>query len=751
MLPAVLKIALILPFGEPREGFFDDTVLGLLGARARAGGHEATALRVYYDGSDPARDAEIRERVRAWLDARDVDLVVVERLFDPAPVEGRRLVQVTRGDSVDPIEGVDLVLGASAGTTHRGSTRTPGPGGLERAFAELLARLRAGADPLEVPGVARPGEPARAPLEPAPLPDPFAPLVDHEIIALDEAPRVVRKTVYGNLGCPYAADPMKNPRFEGVRLPTLPLARLGCAFCSMGGDYEKRPDAEVVAEVVRQARYYAEALPELEELLLNDQHSLRYLAELMRATSELRPLRWLFAARADAFVRETERVRAAIDAARAAGHRLEVYLSGFEAFNDETLQRYNKGVRTEELLRAVDVMRELHREAPGVFDYARTRGHSLILYDPWTTPEQLRDSAERIRSHGLTELFDELGRNRLRLYADLPITYLAQRDGALAEDWDEGDEGAGRRKGYNVERPWRFLDERTRAAHRAASSLREALGAETEVAQLLAVTDPEVALDPDALPDALAAMEQGLSRLLAHERGPDDPPRGAQTRASVALFAGVCNNGCRACANRDAWLDDRPEAVAARVTAARAHGRPVVLAGREPTMHPAFLELVALARGEDERPVGIVTNGRRFAYERFARAAIARGLRAASVKLFAPAPEAADAISRDPGGFAQAAEGLAHLGGRCATEIRAPLHRANLERYADYAELAARLGADQLRIELALDAVGVDRLAEAAAAIERLRAACAERGLALEASPLRAGTRAFGWMPAQPR
>lgn len=741
MLRAVLEIALILPFGEPREGFFDDTVLGLLGAEARARGHAATMLRVYYDGHDAARDAEVRDRLAAWLDARGVDLVVVERLFDPTPLAGRRVVQITRGDSVDPIEGVELVIGASSGVTKRGTTRTPGPGALSAAFGAVLEAIATDADALDVPGVAPPGELARAPLADAPLPNPFAPLVHYEAIALDAPPAVVRRTVYGNLGCPYAADPMKNPRFEGVRLPTLPMAKLGCAFCSMGGDYEKRPDDAVVAEVLRQAEYFLREEPELEELLLNDQHALRYLESLMREASALPPTRWLFAARADAFVRERAKVERAIEAARASGHQLEVYLSGFESFSDDALERYNKGVRADELVQAVHVMRELATDAPDAFHYARARGHSLLLWSPWTTPEELGESAEVIRRHGLAELFDELGKNRLRLYADLPITYAAERDGAVHDGWAVGDEGAGRAKGYNVERPWRFLDARTEQAHAAAEQLRKRLGSQTEVAQLLALS----AAVPDDLDAGLDRLEASLGRLLMRERAEGMPPRASKARASVVSFAGACNNGCATCAQRDAWLDDRAEALLARVDAAREHGRPLLFAGREPTVHPAFGELLARARGTDGREVGVVSNGRRFAYERFARASVARGLRAVSVKLFGVDAPSADALSRDPGGFAQARDGLRNLAA-CAREIRAPLHADNLVAFAEYAALAASHEAS-LRVEVALDAVGLTNLERAARAVDALAEACAQRGVPLEASPLRAGTRHFEWLP----
>lgn len=766
------SVAFVLPFGEPSEGFFPDTVLGLLCAEARAAGHRAHMLRVYYDGRSTDRDREITRRLSGWLADRDADVIVVDRLFDPTPVaehvrakSGRYAVLVTRGDSFDPVEGVDLVIGATTGShPHGGTRRQPTPGELAVIFHGVLDAFDTGRPPGEVPGVALVDESGLrhgSPSSPAPLPRPFAPALDYDVICHGDPPPVVRKTLFGNRGCPFALDPGSNPHFFDVELPTdRPIARLGCAFCNMGGDYEKRPDGAVVGELVEQALYYSENAPRVSELVLDDQHSLRYLERLVGAahTAGTRRYRWLFAARADAFVRETDRIRAAVRAAADTGHVLEVYLTGFEAFSDRELERYNKGTTARHMLAAVETMRSLAREHPGAFEYGAARGHSLVLWNPWTSPQDVHCSVETVRQHGLCELFDEIGRNRLRLYSDLPIYYAARRDGALIDEWDTNDEGAGRRKGYSVEQPWWFLDARTASAYRLATAMRDRLGTETEVAQLRAVLQWVEAHGPgskerqrEAESDVLTELERldGELRTLAERGDGDGPPRGQQRRAVPAYFAGACNNGCEACPNRDVWMDDDVLAVHARVREARSRGAPVVLGGREPSLHPAFLELVRAASGDDRRPVGLVTNGRRFAYPRFARAAVRAGLTGASVKLFAPDPETADAISRDPGGHEQTKAGMRALrrAGLKGLELRIVLHGRNLGQAARWLELAAEVEADQLRIDLALDAVGVDGLEDAAATVKELATRCARERWPLEAAPLRAGMRMFEWLP----
>jgi MoaA/NifB/PqqE/SkfB family radical SAM enzyme len=138
-----------------------------------------------------------------------------------------------------------------------------------------------------------------------------------------------------------------------------------------------------------------------------------------------------------------------------------------------------------------------------------------------------------------------------------------------------------------------------------------------------------------------------------------------------------------------------------------------------------------------------------FALPRFAATARRAGLSGASIKIFAPDPATADAIARVEGGFEQAVQGFAALAaaGVEGRELRAPLHARNLERFEDFAELARRLGATQLRIEAALDAVTLDRLDEAAQAVEGLAERCRVLQMPLEVSTLESGTGMFEWVP----
>lgn len=105
----------------------------------------------------------------------------------------------------------------------------------------------------------------------------------------------------------------------------------------------------------------------------------------------------------------------------------------------------------------------------------------------------------------------------------------------------------------------------------------------------------------------------------------------------------------------------------------------------------------------------------------------------------------ADAITRSPGAHAQSLGGvraIVKLGLR-AVELRAPVYATNLADLARYADVTRSLGASQVRVEVALDAVGLARLGDTVRAIEALATRCREVGVALMAAPLTAGTTAF--------
>lgn len=723
-------------------------------------------LRVYYDGADRQRDAEVSARLTDWLLANQIDLVATERVLDPEPFvrwkarhpDGLLLL-------LPPPEGMAGVAPADAALGYRPYERRKERGEMgdevRRAFTMWLDADLGSPQDLGIPGLSRvsdgqPEAPQRSLLEARGPALDFRPVVEHDEIAAagDTAIAPAPYTIFGNGGCPYSRDVSQaKPYRDLALLEDSELLRKGCAFCTMGGDYDKRSDDETVASLLRQVTYLIEHLPKPHAFVLTDQHPLRYLPKLLeRAEAHgLREVTWLLETRADWLVEHHTALARSIEVAARTDTRLELYLIGFESFSDDDLERYNKGTTRDVLLAAVELVRDLARAHPLHFGYSAERGHSLILFHPWTSPESLLESGRAVREHGLTDFFHDITRNRLRLYPRLPIYALAKSEGLVAEDWQGAAASqTARSKGYSVDIAWQFADRRAAIAYETCRRLRSVLGGETETSQLIAASQwvqrlaigdtPEVEDVTRGIAADLDALANSFDALLRGSCG---------DRAATVLFAGSCNNACNGCENRDRFLPDDVNALRERVDAARRQDLPLMLAGREPTLHPEFVALIARARGADGRRVGVVSNGRRFAYGKFTAEAVRAGLTDASIKVFAARATEADAIARVDGAFEQAMKGIANLrraGAR--VEMRVPLHASALATLPELAAVAAATGVSTIRVEAALASLGLDALGEAVGALRRLATACRESGIHLAAAPLPSGMRGFDRLPA---
>ncbi len=760
------RIAMVSAFGTHQGGYFSDVLLGLLCSDARAMGHDASMLRIYYDGSDRERDADVSERVTAWLLDHQIDLVVTERVLATDPFASWKAQRPgSRMLLLPPPEGMASVLPADAALGYRPYERRKEHGEMgdevRRAFAMWLAAGLAPPREIDIPGLSevRDGQPTpstRSVLEATGSVLDYRPVVDCDVIqaagGVEIAP--MPYTVFGNGGCPYSRDVKQSKPYRDLAvLEDGDTLRKGCAFCTMGGDYDKRSDEETVSSVMRQVTYLTEHLPVPHSFVLTDQHPLRYLPMLLERAESLgqRDITLLLETRADWLVEHRDALERSVEIASRTGIRLELYLMGFESFSDDDLERYNKGTTSDVLLAAVGIARELVRSHPKNFGYTRERGHSLILFHPWTTPESLLASGETLRAHGLSDFFHDITRNRLRLYPRLPIHTLAKSDGLVADDW-EGAEASqtARSKGYSVDIAWRFADPRAAIAYETCRRLRSALGGETEISQLVSVAEWADRFDRDN-PPAVEEAPRGVEAAISVLATCFDELLGASCgdRAAPVLFAGPCNNACNGCENRDRFLPDDADALRDRVDEARQHGLPLVLAGREPTLHPDFVSLVARGRGDDGRRVCVVSNGRRFSYGRFSVDAVRAGLSDASVKVFAAHPTEADAIARVDGAFQQALAGIDNLlrvGVR--VEMRVPLHAGALATLPELASLARTHGVGAIRVEMALGSLGLNEIERAEAAVRELAAACATVGVRLAVSPLPSGMRGFDRLPA---
>lgn len=189
----------------------------------------------------------------------------------------------------------------------------------------------------------------------------------------------------------------------------------------------------------------------------------------------------------------------------------------------------------------------------------------------------------------------------------------------------------------------------------------------------------------------------------------------------------TCNQNCWFCNARRPLEDPvfvARSAVRQRIAAARAAGpEEIVLTGGEPALRrdlPALIRMAAAggARVSLETNAAVIDSGR-------AAELAAAGLTTARAQLVAWGAEAADAITRDPGGFAAAVQGIRALAAAgIAVEVTTPVVRRNL---AHVAALPREIAAAELAVSalvLVVPVTGPD-LAECAPLAEVARAVAA--------------------------
>ncbi|MBI4567621.1 MAG: radical SAM protein [Planctomycetes bacterium] len=184
---------------------------------------------------------------------------------------------------------------------------------------------------------------------------------------------------------------------------------------------------------------------------------------------------------------------------------------------------------------------------------------------------------------------------------------------------------------------------------------------------------------------------------------------------SLRLSA-ACNNACASCPPprpEGADVPDEEAAVAALRAGREAGASRVVFTGcgesgaGEPTLHPHFLRVVAAAARLGFSGIEARTNGRMFAYRRFAQAARRAGLCHARVRFFGDTPAVHDAAAGVAGAFVQALAGVENLvavglGG--GVEIADHRRAANIAEFLTAIRRFAALGVRRFLCERHADA-----------------------------------------------
>jgi MoaA/NifB/PqqE/SkfB family radical SAM enzyme len=140
-----------------------------------------------------------------------------------------------------------------------------------------------------------------------------------------------------------------------------------------------------------------------------------------------------------------------------------------------------------------------------------------------------------------------------------------------------------------------------------------------------------------------------------------DTGQGAAEKRHWVRLTRCCNQRCLFC--HDRWAQNGKDASWGGLRRELVHGRRqglrrVVLSGGEPTLHPDYLKTVGLAKELGYTHIQTITNGRRFCYPKFLKAAVAAGLGEVTFSLHGHNATLHDRLTQAPGSFVQALAGL---------------------------------------------------------------------------------------------
>ena len=273
------------------------------------------------------------------------------------------------------------------------------------------------------------------------------------------------------VACQYGRSVRGNRFYRDLDVPEV-SQHVGCSFCFEGtSSWDISYRLPLSEMVLRQIEAEQRDEPERSDrvtYLLDGNALYPVFDELLGGLigRDLRPSTITGMLRVDQFLRLRPRLEEVLPRLEAAGHALRLLSMGAESFSPDENERFNKGLRVEQLEEAHKLLLGLEERFPGTFARADASTFAGILFTPWTRPEDLLANIKAARLLGTAWLHAALG-TRLQLRPGLPITALARRDGLTAETHGSGADiepvclsGPDER-----EIPWRFADALTERIH----------------------------------------------------------------------------------------------------------------------------------------------------------------------------------------------------------------------------------------------------------------------------------------------
>ncbi len=167
-----------------------------------------------------------------------------------------------------------------------------------------------------------------------------------------------------------------------------------------------------------------------------------------------------------------------------------------------------------------------------------------------------------------------------------------------------------------------------------------------------------------------------------------------------------CNNNCVFCSEADEYLENLKlktlDQIKKEIVQARGKYDIVNFMGREPTLRDDFIDILEFTAGLGFGQVGMTTNGRMFAYQKFARRVLKTGINQIGISLAGATPRTHDKITQVPGSFEQTLKGIMNIIAFKKPEmsllINIPLARLNYFELDKMIGLLKNLGVKEINI-----------------------------------------------------
>lgn len=484
-------ILFLTVFAKQETSYFLDLHLAYLAGVLRALGVRCDLAEAYLKRGDEAYNADVLERVRAFVATGHYRRVVLVRAWEPALLEA---VAAAQGHpEVVPFERFEQAPLLVAFAAARQQAASPGQD------ASLATVTPAAWE-----------EPLQLLLE-------AEPVLDITVINPDFRPPRPWLTLFGDDSCVWRRDVREAAFLAGCPLPDDGSVSLrGCSFCRIRKEATRRSADRIWPTVLRQLRRLAALRPDARDYVLIDQAPFAYVERVVALLGDLglTGATLYLQARVDVFLKNLTRFEACLARARAVGVKVSPYLVGIESFSDAELARLHKGVSAADNER---FLAELDRLADSWPDALETSGWSFgfLLFTPWTTPADLATNLAAFRRVGMTRFRGDEILTKLRLTPDLPLYHKAAADGLLLPAWPHAFLSNAARWGYEAETPWRFADLRVQRVAELVFSLYEPRKPLDQYAFLELVLDFVLGLDAAALADDGAHAERVAAFLAA--------------------------------------------------------------------------------------------------------------------------------------------------------------------------------------------------------------------------------------------